>query len=309
MMRNLGKVALMAVVFTLGSGPRGVTGQSIPAPLDLRVEMDHPVYLPGEPVLIGLTVKNESASVFEDLATLVPEQGFLRFKVVRDSQPVPWAGLQATWVFSHEGSRLPPRQQFCDIVSLSDLYGRDLESVSDGRTFHLKRALQPGSYSVRTKFRTRLGVRKELSDFVIEGNEVHFTVLDSKDLPVSDRRALEVLDPSSIPGSRSAARWNAVHTAELKSSRYLAALAVRYLPTDSVDAVQIAEQYVSQGGGRLAAAAVLRVNFERLAGRLDRCDAWLARSQSRPESALFACFLSSWREMVALRRFYGEAGD
>jgi len=299
----------MAVVFTLGSGPRGVTGQSIPAPLDLRVEMDHPVYLPGEPVLIGLTVKNESASVFEDLATLVPEQGFLRFKVVRDGQPVPWAGLQATWVFSHEGSRLPPRQQFCDIVSLSDLYGRDLESVSDGRTFHLKRALQPGSYSVRTKFRTRLGVRKELSDFVIEGNEVHFTVLDSKDLPVSDRRALEVLDPSSIPGSRSAARWNAVHTAELKSSRYLAALAVRYLPTDSVDAVQIAEQYVSQGGGRLAAAAVLRVNFERLAGRLDRCDAWLARSQSRPESALFACFLSSWREMVALRRFYGEAGD
>lgn len=275
--------------------------------LILRVQLDHTTFVPGEPVLIGLSVENVGADPFEDLAVFEPDQNFMIFAVSRDGKEVGWKGPNLTWGFTHEGTRLLAGDRICDVINLLEYYGTE-GSISHGnRTFRLRQMLEPGSYTVRAAFRARLGVRPDLPQVRVTSNEVHFVILDSPAISAPDGRALEILYANPRP-SRSMNQWKAIREGDLRGSRYFAALADMYLPADSVDATGLANEYLESGGGVLGAVEVLRAKYRRFSGRLNACGAWLrqAKSQARSE---FSCYLKRWEELVRLRRLYGQTED
>jgi hypothetical protein len=280
--------------------------------LTLKIGVDRSEFLPGEPVMIGLTVENHGSQPFEDLSTLSPATKLITFRVMKDGKLLAWGGLNGDWMFTKEGPRLAPGGRLCEVVDLLEYYGtRQMKISCKGRTFAFRHALEPGHYSVRAGFRARMGVRRDLSQLFLESNEIGFTVRDAAAIPQSELGALEVLQVGEGRGSRvgSLERWRDIQSRGLLDSRYLVAIAREYLPSeDSVDVVPLAEGLVDSGGSVLCAAGLLRVRYEHYHSRLNACEAWLHRAEQEG-TGRFTCFLRMWEEVVALGRKYGWAED
>jgi len=157
-----------------------------------------------------------------------------------------------------------------------------------------------------------MGIREDLPQVIVEGNEVSFIVKDASGIPAAEIGALDLLqvpygrDPTRAPRDR----WKDVRVRGLSRSRYLELLARAYLPlADSVDVVALAVEHVSKGGGKLAAARLLRSKYERFGARLNASQAWLIKAAREDVNGSFTCFLRMWEEGVARGKKAGRGED
>lgn len=308
------RVVIMICVFVTWNGrsPHSVEASATAPDLLLRVELDRQEFLPAEPVVVGLSIENHGSAVFEDLGKLSPPLGFIALSLTRDGKGLPWAARYETWLFAEEGARLQPGARLCDVFDLVGYFGPRGSISLDERTFTFRHLLTPGTYTLRTRFRARIGIRKDLPQITVEGNEVTFVVGDESAIPSPEMRALELVQDSSgyYRMNPPLNRWETFRSQHLDRSRYLASLSRVYLPlADSVDVIELAKEYASHGGGRLGAAMVLRSKFERFSYRLNALEAWLNRVELQDSTGTFTCFLRMWKEIVAQGRKYGRSED
>jgi hypothetical protein len=281
------------------------------ADLTLRVEMDRDEFLPGEPLVVGLSIENVGSDAFEDLGKLNPRRGYMGLSLIRNGKEMPWTSRFETWFYSKEGTQLAPGSQLCEVVDLLDYYGTRSNVTKSGRVFNFLRALPPGAYVLRSRFRARSGVRADLSPVFVEGNEAKFVIRDAAAIPDSEVGALDLLQIASDSGlPRWAPKdWRDIREGRLKGSRYFESLARAYVAaSDSVDAVALADDYVSHGGGKLSAASVLQIVYERLNNGLDESESWLSKASRDDVKGSFSCFLGAWKENIVQARKYPHSG-
>jgi hypothetical protein len=261
----------------------------------LRVGMDRRDLLPGEPVVIGLTVENRGTEIFEDLATLNPSQGFVGLVLTRDGENMPWSGRTRTLAFTEEGARLSPGDERCDVFDLLDYFGSSVAVTLSGAVREFPYALPPGEYVLRTRFEARFGIRRDLTQVFVEGNEMRFAVGDVAAIPDSEVAALDLLH---APGDGNL-RWEEIRARGLHRSRYLISLLATNPPGNDFDAFGATEEYVREGGGVFSAAILLRLQYGHFGSRLRERETWIGTVRKRDSHGRFACFFRMWEEAVA----------
>ncbi len=249
--------------------------------------MERSEFLPGEPVLVGLSVENEGRRPFEDLAPFSVELGYLGFLLSKNGgEP---GRTHSSWaaVFTHEGPRLAPGDRICDVRNLG-MYFRS-------------GALGSGSYMLKTVFRARLGVRRDLRPVEVEGNEVAFTVRDTSAISSDETAALQILQLGRAGQLPSRDRWNGIRVG-LMGSGYFPEIEGLFMSSqDSVGLEQMASTCLAQGRP-LTAAAILRARFDRFSDNLNVYRAWIQRMERDDREAVSACILRSWRNLVLQAR-------
>jgi hypothetical protein len=303
-------ITLTILVPCVGRAPLADEAKGVAPQLRLGVELDRREFLPGEPVLIGLSIENLGSEAFADLANLEPRQEFISFRLIRDGKDLPWTAHYETWFFQVEGAALEPGGRLCNVVDLLDYFGSPSTISLGKKSFRFKRCLAPGSYSLLTRFRARMGVRQDLPRVVVEGNQVDFVVKDASAIPAFEESALDLLESSSRSSARPRIEgWKDVSERGLGQSRYLMSL-TRWFPlADTVDVVAFANEYVSRGGGNLAGAALVVGRYWHFGNRLNAAEAWLNGAARKDAKGLYTCFLRTYQRYVARAREYGRGED
>jgi len=270
--------------------------------------MDRNDYLPGEPILIGITVRNVGEEPFMDMAPLDPRSGHLSFEVSKDGAPVEWTAAQYTWLTAGDGLTLPQGEQFCDIFDLLTCFGSRKTVTTAGGSVRMRRVLEPGIYIARPIFRGRLSPNPTRSQIVVSGAELRFVVRDAASIPPAEARALNLIEDARAGVGRppSISTWRGMDRDGLSSSRYFTVLAMAAWPTndDSTLVEDVAEAQFRAGRGRMGAALLLKAKYQSFAEDLDSCEAWLHRAASR--SSTFPCFLNTWDAYVTDRRKFAR---
>ena len=75
-----------------------------------------------------------------------------------------------------------------------------------------------------------------------------------------------------------------------------------------MDVLSFAVAYVSAGGGRLAAARLLRAKYESFDAQTES-DGWLRRATLDDKGGLFACFFQTWERDALETKKYGRGRE
>src|SRR5258705_1094294 len=121
--------------------PRASAADSAPeAHLELKTHTDRQVYLPGEPVLMGMSVRNIGSGAFADLAPFGPRHHFLAISVTRNGTSHAWTAGYETWVYASEGPSLGQGAELCDVFDLGDYFGTSVQFSRNGKQYSFRRA-------------------------------------------------------------------------------------------------------------------------------------------------------------------------
>jgi hypothetical protein len=271
--------------------------------LELRGSIDKQEYLPGEPVLLGLSVRNVGPSGFVDRSPIDPRQGYMQISATRDGMPLPWTGPHESWLFAFEGPELGPGEEVCDVFDLADYFGSRVQFTLGTKTYSFRHALPPGAYSLRISYQARLGARG-LPPALLDAPEITLSIRDAAAIPSAEIDALDLTQPAG--GTQRQGRWENLTTRRLDSSSYWLLIARAALPpSDDVEVDQAAERHAAMGRGLLGAAE-LRLKYERFYGKMSECEAWLKRADLKDRSGKYRCLRHTWQILIVQRRKYGE---
>jgi hypothetical protein len=264
--------------------------------------MERGEFLPGEAILVGVSIENRSDNPVDHIADLNLDTGRLGFRLSKDGgAPIVTHSLGA-WILFPEGHRLLPGDRLCEVFSLAECW--QFERVRApmayrGDTLRFLLRFSPGTYSLRAGFAALMKQdRKPLPALRIESDSVTFTVRDTADIPKDEAATLEALR-SLYPWSPSESSWSE-WSGRLSGSRYVLGLPqLAWRALDSLDASTLASNCLSQGR-TLTAAAILRRKYANFDRRLHAADAWLASVGRDDRLRPLACFVNGWREQVTV---------
>jgi hypothetical protein len=297
--RHRTPVSALILVFSAFFSP-AVT-QAVSAPLRdtsasklvLRIALDDSVYLPGQPIFVLASVRNEGDSTYRDLAHLA--QDCLRLHVFRDSQRVQGRYLRGTFIYPDEGPSLAPGGELCEIQDLLPLFSRRGMTLSTGSKCGWITELPPGRYAVSAYLRTHLLFRGAASFLVSERHE--FVVLPPSSLTASDERALKLLESLLCLKAPRLQGWNDARLRGLESSRYLSIL-VGNIPFEKspVGIAELADAAGRSGAPLLRIAGLLSMHIAHYrTGLLDEGRTWLREvGPSFSHDPTLACLFQSW---------------
>jgi hypothetical protein len=277
-----------------------------PEALSLRIEANRAEFLPGESVIVSMSVENRGPAAFEDLAWFEPRLGFLGFSLNRNGEEVRWTGPRETWLFSRPGMTLRGGERVCDTFDLLDYFGVPEATVAGTDTISWDEALPPGQYELSMRCQPRLRPNSARPPSMLSSNTVHFTVRGPASIPASEARFLRALK------LRRAER-SGLTLIDASRSRYVVALARRILlergpeDTEAVDTALLTQ--IAREAGALTAAAVLRAKYESFHSRLTACQAWVSGLVDEAEASSMACHRRMINELVMARVAEKQDGD
>ena len=288
----------LAVCLLLVGGCAGSSRMSQTPPLSLQVTMERTEFLPGEPILVAVTVVNRSSGVVEHVADLSVESGRLGFSLQGVSgRPAHTRALGAMILFP-EGHRLGPGERICEVIDLTAHFQELARPFIDHGRVLPAPAFQPGNYTLSAASNPLLmepyGPRPFLC---IEARPVTFTVSDTSAIPASEAAAIEALRLAVPRRQASREEWSEIQT-RYAASRFLLPL-VRARSGNSVPIAPLADTCLAQGRP-LSAAAILQWRVTSLANNEEfrSCEAWLKQRERDPYERELSCFLRAWRERI-----------
>src|SRR2546426_54267 len=187
-----------------------------PPRLSLRVTMERSEFLPGEPVLVGLSVENRSREPFRDLAPFSVELGFLSFSLSKNGgEPFRTNGSWAA-IFKCDRTALAPGSR------------------------------GSGTYVLKTGFQARLPCSR-LRRLEVEGNDLVFSVRDSSKISRDEAEALKMLQRGFAGRKPSRERWNEIRDRLIDSGYFSQIEGIFLAPQDSLGLERVASTCLAKG--------------------------------------------------------------